>query len=156
MDALSQFQELLKEYADFREIMIEGLAIAEDHPEGEMLFEMAVTLDQTMDSLRREVPAAIEGYKQSAAEMQKEVEETQKEIAEAEKGLEDLQREADAPAPEPPAAEPDWDLATMAAKLTLYRSELLGLLKDGKLAPEAAAGRDSREIWEDWTQFRGD
>src|SRR5262249_34146729 len=157
VDPLREFEEICKEYAEFRESILEGLAMSDGTREGDMLFELAVALDTNMDEFRREVPLAIADYQKSAEVMQAEAERIQRDLAAMEAKLEEKQAAQQA-AEQPPASPPldfaafDWDLPTLTDTLTRYRGELLDLLKDGKSAADVS-GRDFREIWQDWTNF---
>lgn len=153
MDVMRQFEEFCKEYEDFRELAIQGITLADNEAEEQMLFSLAIGLDQLVDSLKREFPKGMDQLKASVDDMKSSLAEAQKEIEQAEQSIQGMQAEAEQPPPAPPAPEADWDLPTLDANLNRYRAELLGLLT-GRKPKEKAQGEDSREIWQDWSRMK--
>lgn len=156
MDYLKEFESICKDHEQFRTLLEQGMAEA-DEASKFYLRELSKGMDAAFVELKQTFPGVVSDLAKRRAAMEDAVVEAQKNVETVQREMQDLEAQAEkadaeALAPPPPPPEPTWDDDTLDADLRQYRAELLELLSDKKELADKK--QDFREIWQDWSRFK--
>lgn len=151
MDLLNEFNQLCRDFPEFRQLVAKAEATTTDEGMRRELQSIGSKMDENFAQFQKTFPKAMDDLKKRNAQTEQTIQRTQQMVNDAQTQAAAAQAALITPALAVPAVD---GIAVDPRLGPLLRGELLE--RFGIPSPPSSQGKDStyREIWEDWDEWK--